>query len=192
MEKFGDPDFNYHRALVQIWGLMALHLSSDIVLPLNAVDYAIEIQGYIKDLNNYGAPFFSFSKLESAAAVLLQISQDFEERIETLKHRVQEKIESKGSLSSKLEARVKKMNDRLAKFERGLLDPQGIKGRTWFKHTVYAPGLWTGYSGQTFPSIAEAIDEGDPSFIKETETRAAKYVNEAGRWLEGAYDDDRK
>src|ERR1700730_18639467 len=93
MEKFGDPDFNYHRALVQIWGLMALHLSSDIILPLNAVDYAIEIQGYVKDLNKYGAPFFSFSKLESAASVLHQIAQDFEERVSKLRQKVHDKIE---------------------------------------------------------------------------------------------------
>jgi hypothetical protein len=66
MEKFGDPDFNYHRALVQIWGLMALHLSSDIILPLNPVDYAIEIQGYVKDLNKYGARL-TLTKLECAS-----------------------------------------------------------------------------------------------------------------------------
>jgi Transferrin receptor-like dimerisation domain len=191
MEKFGDPDFNYHRALVQIWGLMALHLSSDIVLPFNTVDYAVEIQGYVKDVSKYGFPL-SFSKLESAASVLRQTAEDFEGSVTDLRQRVHDKIKSKGSLSGKLEKRVKKINDRLAKFERGLLDPQGIKGRTWFKHTVYAPGLWTGYSGQTFPSLAEAIDAADPSLIKETETRAAKYVNEAGRWLEGTYDEKRR
>lgn len=190
MEKFGDPDFNYHRALVQIWGLMALHLADDIVLPLSPADYAVEIQGYVKALNKYGFPL-TFDKLESAASVLQQISTDFEARVNKLRVKVNDKLESKGSLSSKMEKRVKKMNDRLAKFERGLLDPQGIKGRTWFKHTVYAPGLWTGYSGQTFPSIAEAIDAGDLSLIEETETRAAKYVNEAGRWLEGTYDEVR-
>ena len=34
----------------------------------------------------------------------------------------------------------------------------GIPGRTWYKHVVYAPGLWSGYGADTFPTLMEAIE----------------------------------
>jgi hypothetical protein len=51
------------------------------------------------------------------------------------------------------------LNDRLIKAERLFLDEDGIPGRTWYKHVVYAPGLWAGYGADTFPSLTEAIDD---------------------------------
>ena len=38
---------------------------------------------------------------------------------------------------------------------------EGLDGRSWFKHVVFAPGLWTGYAGATFPGLVEAVDRGD-------------------------------
>ncbi|KAK1547107.1 PA domain-containing protein [Colletotrichum paranaense] len=46
-------------------------------------------------------------------------------------------------------------------FERKFLYPGGLDGRTWFKHVVFAPGLWTGYSGAVFPGLQESIDAKD-------------------------------
>lgn len=34
----------------------------------------------------------------------------------------------------------------------------GIPGRPWYKHVVYAPGLWSGYGADTFPTLNEAIE----------------------------------
>ncbi|KAJ0162306.1 putative glutamate carboxypeptidase [Colletotrichum tanaceti] len=46
-------------------------------------------------------------------------------------------------------------------FERHFLYPGGLDGRSWFKHVVFAPGLWTGYSGAVFPGLQESIDAKD-------------------------------
>ncbi|WDK11450.1 PA domain-containing protein [Colletotrichum graminicola] len=46
-------------------------------------------------------------------------------------------------------------------FERHFLYPAGLDGRSWFKHVVFAPGLWTGYSGAVFPGLQESIDAKD-------------------------------
>lgn len=42
---------------------------------------------------------------------------------------------------------VRKVNTKYKYLERDFLYPEGLDGRTWFKHVVFAPGLWTGYSG---------------------------------------------
>lgn len=43
METFGDPDFNYHRLLAQIWVLVILDLAQEPLLPVRLDDYADSI-----------------------------------------------------------------------------------------------------------------------------------------------------
>jgi N-acetylated-alpha-linked acidic dipeptidase len=45
--------------------------------------------------------------------------------------------------------------------EADLLDPEGLPGRSWFHHTVYAPGEYTGYAAVVIPGVNEAIDAKD-------------------------------
>ncbi|KAJ0352017.1 hypothetical protein COL154_003819 [Colletotrichum chrysophilum] len=45
--------------------------------------------------------------------------------------------------------------------ERNFLYPGGLDGRSWFKHVVFAPGLWTGYAGAVYPGLQESIDAKD-------------------------------
>jgi N-acetylated-alpha-linked acidic dipeptidase len=51
MTRFGDPDFTYHQAMTQMWGLMALRLSDADLLPFNYVRYADELRKYIDELD---------------------------------------------------------------------------------------------------------------------------------------------
>ena len=41
--------------------------------------------------------------------------------------------------------------------ERALLGP-GLPGRPWYRHTLYAPGLLTGYGVKTIPGVREALE----------------------------------
>jgi N-acetylated-alpha-linked acidic dipeptidase len=50
------------------------------------------------------------------------------------------------------------MNTKLRQVEDDLLDPQGLPGRPWFHHTIYAPGEYTGYAAVVIPGVNEAID----------------------------------
>ena len=38
---------------------------------------------------------------------------------------------------------------------------EGLPGRPWFRHQVYAPGLVTGYAVQYLPGMRDAIEQGD-------------------------------
>ena len=35
---------------------------------------------------------------------------------------------------------------------------QGLAGRPWYKHHIYAPGFYTGYGVKTIPGVREAIE----------------------------------
>jgi N-acetylated-alpha-linked acidic dipeptidase len=34
-----------------------------------------------------------------------------------------------------------------------------LPGRPWYKHQIYAPGFYTGYSVKTLPAVREAIEQ---------------------------------
>ncbi|KAF9878604.1 glutamate carboxypeptidase [Colletotrichum karsti] len=54
-----------------------------------------------------------------------------------------------------------RVNRSYKNFERNFLYPGGLDSRSWFKHVVFAPGLWTGYAGAVYPGLQESIDAKD-------------------------------
>ncbi len=53
------------------------------------------------------------------------------------------------------------LNEALLAQERALVHKEGLPGREWFKHMVYAPGFYTGYAAQPLSAIDDAVTEGD-------------------------------
>jgi len=53
------------------------------------------------------------------------------------------------------------LNRLLYTSERALASPVGLPRRDWFKHLVYAPGLYTGYGVKTLPGIREGLEESE-------------------------------
>jgi N-acetylated-alpha-linked acidic dipeptidase len=51
------------------------------------------------------------------------------------------------------------LDDLLRGMEGTLLYAHGLPGRDWYKHLIYAPGLYTGYGVKTLPGVREAIEE---------------------------------
>jgi hypothetical protein len=47
----------------------------------------------------------------------------------------------------------------MARMEQALNDPDGLPGRGWYKHMIYAPGRLTGYGAKTLPGVREAIED---------------------------------
>lgn len=45
------------------------------------------------------------------------------------------------------------------KSERALMRKDGLPGRPWYRHDIYAPGFYTGYGVKTLPSVREAIEQ---------------------------------
>src|SRR5579872_5887916 len=53
-----------------------------------------------------------------------------------------------------------KLDALLIGVEHTLTDPQGLPGRPWYRHLIYAPGLLTGYGSKTLPGVREALEAG--------------------------------
>ena len=41
-----------------------------------------------------------------------------------------------------------------------MTNDDGLKGRPWYKHMLYAPGFYTGYGVKTMPAVRESIEQG--------------------------------
>ncbi|KAI8340435.1 hypothetical protein BC941DRAFT_348237 [Chlamydoabsidia padenii] len=182
MEKFGDPTFDYHATLTRIAGSILLRLADDRVLPLHPQDYSLELTNYLDSIEAYAEK--EFDGLRKAVKKLNKRTRRFERRLGRLQTRLDEyKGVGDDALPSVLLSRINKANKRLTYFERGFIDPEGIPSRPWFKHVVYAPSLWNGYSSQTFAAIAEAVDEKDDQLLDSAVEHAAKQVYEAAEKL---------
>jgi N-acetylated-alpha-linked acidic dipeptidase len=76
------------------------------------------------------------------------------------------------------------LNRRLYQAEQQLLLSNGLPLRPWYKHVLYAPGYYTGYSVKTLPGIRESIEQRN---FKEAETginQAANAINKLSEYLE--------
>ncbi|KAI1173569.1 hypothetical protein F4777DRAFT_557296 [Nemania sp. FL0916] len=61
----------------------------------------------------------------------------------------------------KLFHHIRFTNTKYKNIERAFVYSEGLDGRSWFKHVVFAPGIWTGYAGAVFPGLVESIDNKD-------------------------------
>jgi N-acetylated-alpha-linked acidic dipeptidase len=180
--RFKDPDFSYGLALAQVAGRAVLRLSEAEILPFSfdglqeAINtYANEVQKLGEDLRLFHAvenqlikdslyalaadpkepyvqpipkksvPNFSFAGLQEGVDSLSKSIQALKERRQTFKG-------NKKALAL--------VNKQLFQAEKSLLLEKGLPRRPWYKHSIYAPGFYTGYGVKTLPGIREALEEG--------------------------------
>jgi N-acetylated-alpha-linked acidic dipeptidase len=78
------------------------------------------------------------------------------------------------------------VNHRLMRAERVLMLREGLKNRPWFRHSLYAPGFYTGYGVKTMPGIREAIEQGEWSNVNGEIARVTEALNAEGALLKEA------
>ncbi|MDE3253654.1 MAG: folate hydrolase, partial [Bacteroidota bacterium] len=89
-------------------------------------------------------PYLDFSSLQNALSELGKTT-------EALSQRWKKTMDSQGD--------HKKINEALYRAEQQLLTQSGLPRRGWYKHTLYAPGFYTGYGVKTIPGVREAIEQ---------------------------------
>ena len=57
------------------------------------------------------------------------------------------------------QALIQSVNAKLIQSEGKLTSTDGLPGRPWYQHMVYAPGFYTGYGVKTIPGVREAIEQ---------------------------------
>jgi N-acetylated-alpha-linked acidic dipeptidase len=90
--------------------------------------------------------------------------------------------------NSENESKLKSINDALVEAERALIDSRGLRGRTWYKHEIYAPGIYTGYAAQPLTDFQQALDDRNTTNAKESLERVVEAIKRATNVLRKARD----
>ena len=184
---FSDTDFAYGRALAQTVGTAVMRLANAELLPYDFTDFADTIRKYADDLKKllktkqdeireqnrqieegvFDAtadpkktfvppaieevpPQLNFAPLENALEKLTASAGDY--------RKAWEKAHENGG-GALARASLQEVNAKLIESERKLTSPEGLPGRPWYKHQIYAPGAYTGYGVKTIPGVREAIEQ---------------------------------
>jgi N-acetylated-alpha-linked acidic dipeptidase len=79
-----------------------------------------------------------------------------------------------------------KLNGILIQTERALTSDEGLPKRPWFKHQIYAPGLYTGYGVKTIPGVREAIEQKEWNEANEQIARVALVLDRESKMIDSA------
>ncbi|PYT16077.1 MAG: glutamate carboxypeptidase [Acidobacteria bacterium] len=174
-----DQGFRYGTTMARLWGLVTWRLANATVLPMRYSDYARKVLDYLGAIETKDAARpLALEQARSAARRWRDAALDLETRLR------------EGPVPD--DAAARQVNDLLVRVERAMTDGEGLKGRPFFKHLIYAPQPT--YREEILPRLYEAIETGDRDSIPRYEAqlvaafdRAALLLRQArGRLEEGA------
>lgn len=206
-KRFVDPKLEYGVALAKAAGRTTLRLANATVLPFDFKAFHRTVSGYqnevmalidnmreATDVENQlirdkryaqaadptektvlpttkeAVPYVSFTNLQNAIAHLEK---------------------SAASIADQLAAhpnpkQADAINQLMYQAEQKLLSTQGLPRRPWFRHTIYAPGYYTGYGVKTLPGIREAIEQRSWNEAQEQIEIAAKSIQAYATQIDAA------
>ncbi|MGD0732310.1 MAG: M28 family metallopeptidase [Terracidiphilus sp.] len=141
-----DPHFVYLQEMARVFGLEVLRMADTDVLPFDYVAYAHSISTYLASVKTKAkndGDSIDFAPAEAAAASFAAAAQKVHTR----------QLAPSGDLTA--------LNLALRQAETALLTNAGLPNRPWYKHTIYAPGEYTGYAAVVLPGVSEALDAKD-------------------------------
>ncbi len=180
--RFGDPGLSYGAALTRTGGRLMLRLADADLIPMRFAPVAEAASLYlaeIKALNtrmadgdkviadlrvDHGFELASDPQAPVAAPPLkpATVKLDFsplEQAISRLSASASAFDAAYAAHGEGLaQKRATDLDAALVKMEHGLTAPEGLPGRPWFQHLLYAPGVLTGYGAKTLPGVREAIE----------------------------------
>ena len=166
--RFADPAFAYTQQQARLFGLELLHMADADVLPFDYPAYAREIFGYLIQARNRAAA----RGLDLDFASAFNAVGDFE----AASHAVhQRQLEPPADAAN--------LDRALSSVEPALLLPAGLPRRPWYRHSIYAPGEFTGYEAVVIPGVNEAIDASDAPRAQSQLDALAQALNRAAAAL---------
>ena len=164
-----DPTFVYLQEMARILGLEALHMANTDVLPYDYVTYAKELSAYLDAAKHKpNATSLDFAPATAAVARFTKAAEAIHQR---------QMNPSKDS---------PRLNTQLRGAETAFISPVGLPNRPWYKHTIYAPGEFTGYAAVVIPGVNEALDAKNPTLAAQQMTVLTQAINASAQALEAA------
>ena len=198
--RFSDTAFVYGRALAQTVGTAVMRVADAQLLPFRfsslseaVKKYTDELQKLLKSRQDEArernteidegvyvamadpkhpsvtppreevAPFLNFAPLLNAVDSLSRSAERYDK--------------TAAAFDGKKSPDLGAVNAGLIQSERRLLSQEGLPGRPWFRHEIYAPGLYTGYGVKTIPGVREAIEQKEWSTAEREIVKAAAAID---------------
>ena len=210
---FSDREFVFGRALSQTAGTAVLRMADAEVLPYDFVDLADTVQTYTKELEKLLAdkqeeireqnleldegvfkatldprrptiaaereevpPHLNFAPMQNAVDSLTRSAEHYRKAMSQKQSAITE---------SQADA-LRALNAKLIESERKLTNEDGLPRRAWYKHLLYAPGVYTGYGVKTVPGVREGIEQKKYAEAELEIARVAKALEEESALIESA------
>lgn len=167
-----DPHFVYLQEMARVFGLEALRMADADVLPYDYEAYAREVGAYL-DSAKHKAADNGLGSLNFAAA-------------EAADARFAAAASKARAAQAAPGGNLAQLNQSLRAVETDLLSPAGLPNRPWYKHTIYAPGEYTGYAAVVIPGVNEAIEAKDASTAQQQLTVLTEALDRAAQTLDSA------
>jgi N-acetylated-alpha-linked acidic dipeptidase len=183
--RFGDPGSDYGVTLAKTVGRMTLRFANADVLPFSFTNFADNVASYVCQVTTLAhhmreeterhnhliatntfslaadptkryippeaknpVPHLNFAPLQNALEMLEESANTYDAALR----------ESGTGLNA---ATRETLNDILHGVEHAMTRDEGLPGRPWYRHHIYAPSPVTGRSGNTLPGVREAIEKRD-------------------------------
>ncbi|MGE5648504.1 MAG: M28 family metallopeptidase [Acidobacteriota bacterium] len=203
---FSDTEFVYGRALAQTAGTVVLRLADAELLPFDFENFTETVRRYVSEVEKLARdrrdqiiernrliddgfyklvedprektvppkkedvpPFLNFAPLQNGMAALERATRQYSD-----------------ALKQNRSATPREVNRKLIAFERSLTLDSGLPGRPWFKHQIYAPGLYTGYGVKTLPAVRESIEQSQWKQADEQIVKLGKVLETAAATIQDA------
>ncbi len=184
---FSDTDFVYGRALSQAGGTAMMRLADADLLPLQFTDFADDVKMYVREVEKFATqqrediqeknrkidegmysatddpretwvtpkkedvpPHLNFAPLDNAVEHLERSAAEYQKALE--------QVSANGGAALGT-ASLTNLNALLIQSEHKLTTPEGLPGRFWYKHELYAPGTYTGYAAKAIPAVREGLEQ---------------------------------
>jgi N-acetylated-alpha-linked acidic dipeptidase len=211
---FSDTDFVYGRALAETVGTSVMRLADAEVLPFDFVDFADTVGMYTKDLQKLLAdkqeeiqernqeieegmfkatfdprrptvapardevpPHLNFAPMQNAVDSLTRSAKHYQQALADSQARLGD-----DGMATKLGA----LNRELIESERRLTNADGLPRRPWYKHLLYAPGVYSGYGVKTVPGVREGIEQKRYAEAETEIVRVSKALQDESTLIESA------
>jgi N-acetylated-alpha-linked acidic dipeptidase len=196
---FSDTSFVYGCALSQTAGTAVMRLAGDKMLPFEFTNEAAAIKRYTEEIQKLLSskqdelrernqeieegvftaiadpkvkmvpphteeipPYLNFAPLQNVVDALSKSAERYHHALMKALPETKKTFES--------------VNRKLIECERKLTSSEGLPGRPWFKHQIYAPGFYTGYSVKTIPAVREAIEQKQWKLAEEQISKVASIL----------------
>ena len=201
MNKFGDPNFERHKALADITSDILLELSDGPLIPYDFRHVGSEIERYLDDLYretdamigpqnpDFEAVVSSINNAKVGAKELANAGNFYHTTQQQWLDYANRNKDSSGKLVENPPVSGLRLfwNGRISHVCKAFLDTNGINDRNWYKNHIFGP-MKTSYEGEklsgTFPAVRDALRSGNGKLAASNLDDAMAHVVKAAKYLE--------